>query len=155
MALLESDMSTCIRQMKQLQLRMTHLEKQQQQNELDRIAKETTVEPNLAVMEKWVCKSKDNIAFQQKVSRYRERRRRNEQAIDPELEEWICESRRVPTKHYDVGIFDHMKGAANGGGGRNKDESQQEFMLKFVEATHNLFKILTKRIDALIELNEQ
>ena len=148
-------MSHCLLEMNKLQERMCQLERKKQQLEIHNRAAQTTVDPNLAVLERWLAKSYDNVAFQRKVQDYRVRRRNVQTPIEDDFEKWICEARRAPTKHYDVAIFDHMKGRPNSGGGRNEGESQQEFMLNFVGATRNMFKILTKRVDDLSDLLEK
>ena len=150
-----TEMSQCLREMNKLQERMSQLERKKQQLEIQKKTTQTTVDPNLAILERWLAKSYDNVAFQRNVQNYRVRRRDPETPIEDIYEKWICEARRAPTKHYDVAIFDHMKGRPNSGGGRNEGQSQQEFMLNFVGATRNMFKILTKRVDDLSDLLEK
>jgi hypothetical protein len=155
----EHQMESCLSEMERLRGELQRLQTVKAEQETAELEKTTSPEPNMGFMDDWLTKSKENEEFieeicslgvgglthfergsdeSRKAQAYTEGRsvQKNE----------ICKFPNGGMPHGGRGQ-NHKTWMANGG--RTQPRSEQEFMMNFVEATHNLFRIQQSRIDQL------
>jgi len=146
---IETEMNSCLSEMERLQAKMMELQKQKEMEEHKQKEKTIQVEPNMTVMENWLDKYKSIILAKKEEQKYNDildgkikvndeeilrisdniRRRKNKKKISKDRNE-----------NLDL-LFHTQKHKA--------PDTPSQFMIDFIEATHNLFQIQQKRIDEL------
>ena len=138
---IENEMTSCLSEMEHLQAKMMELQETKKSQEAEQEEKSNNVEPNLAVMEKWlksVIGERENVKEAQRrhetPSQHTSREERSiilqnyQKYFNRRLKEW-----RPPVPEI---TFQGRMGAS-------------QFMIDYIEATHNLLKIQQECIDEL------
>ena len=158
---LEMEMNSCLTEMERLQSKMMELQQTKKQQEAEEEEKTKEIEPNLAVMEKWIesiAEIKDEYTIEQKVKRLN---------LAEKYGEWISGCRRN-INQYEIEIFHKwtkIQQRRHNSPPRGLREGDQEelfqiqecknryrpskFMIDYIEATYNLFQIQQKKIQQL------
>lgn len=153
---LEREMNSCLTEMERLQSKMMELQQTKKQQDAEEEKKTKEIEPNLAVIEKWIesiAELKDEYTIEQKVKRLN---------LADEYGEWISEGCRRNINQYEIEIYQKWTKIQH----RRRQQPRQlgelfhiqefknknrpsKFMIDYIEATYNLFQIQQKRIDEL------
>jgi len=158
----EHQMESCLSEMERLRGELQRLQTVKAEQEAAELEKTTSPEPNMGFMDDWLTKSKENEEFIEDICRISSSGR----SAHLHFERGSDESRKAEayTQGRSVQKNEICKfpngGMPHGGrgqnhktwmanGGRTQPRSEQEFMMNFVEATHNLFRIQQSRIDKL------
>ena len=172
---IDQEMSSCLSEMERLQAKMTELQETKKEQEAEQEAKTTQVEPNMAVMEKWLDVYNHNLEqkelarvskkdYDDYIVRIRGRNTKQNPLSTTEEEERkkIMDNFRKhciltpygasldytnPENMKSIETFEPKKIGTNQRIHTLLEPSQ--FMFDFIEATHNLFQIQQKRIDEL------
>ena len=157
---IEHEMNSCLSEMERLQAKMLELQKVKEEKAVEEKKKIEEIEPNMEIMAEWLMKSKENEELVKKLHRVSggklhdaavSRSGYGKDELECILKAYRNRQQSIVKKHIDVCNFGDRApgqpfslplGCAQSG-------SQQEFMMNFVEATHNLFQIQQKRIDEL------
>ncbi len=156
---LEMEMNSCLTEMERLQSKMMELQQTKKQQDAEEEKKTEEIEPNLAVMEKWIesiAVIKDEYTIEQKVKNLN----KNSNFMSPQS----CEK----VNQYEIEIFQkwtEIQQRRHNAPPRRVDEGDQEelfhikecknkyrpskFMIDYIEATYNLFQIQQKKIQQL------
>ena len=156
---IEHEMTSCLNEMERLQAKMMELQETKKKQESEQENKTNNTEPNMAVMDNWLHIAKYNEeqkvlskAAEKKYNDYlargREQRRNfRENPLSDEEEEERKTIMGDYSKYYTTNnlktmkMFHIQKYKA--------PDTPSQFMIDYIEATHNLFKIQQKRIDEL------
>ena len=164
----EHEMTSCVTEMERLYAKMRELQETKKKQEEQQEKKTNESEPNMAVMENWLDIDKYNEEqkalskaakknYDDYIFRTRTRNARGTALSEEEKEEQkkvmddyrkYClmkhnsygQSIEPPSKIMDTFHIQNPKGGA---------DTPSQFMIDFIEATHNLFQIQQKRIDEL------
>jgi seryl-tRNA synthetase len=138
------EMNSCLVEMERLHAKMNELKKQMKEEDIKEKEKMEKMEPNMAVMKNWL--DTYNFNQEQKYDDYHVRKGirkipawRDEDEDFGEVVEDFRKYRMPSTRPIDI---------FNNGG------VPTQFMIDFIESTHNLFQIMQKRIDELELYNE-
>ncbi len=145
---LEMEMNSCLTEMERLQSKMMELQQTKKQQDAEEEKKTKEIEPNLAVMEKWIesiAELKDEYTIEQKVKRLNLdvgcRRNINQYEIEI-YQKWTKIQHRRRQQPRQLGELFHIQEFKN----KNRPS---KFMIDYIEATYNLFQIQQKRVDEL------
>lgn len=171
----EMEMNSCLTEMERLQEKMMELQATKKKHDAEQEEKTNKIEPNLAIMEKWLDiyhfnqeqKKLSDVAkknYDDYLARLRKRiggvnvalfrdpfqeevvGRRNSQ-YKPLSEEEEEERKKIVGDYRQYCRVPNTKPIQTFSMPNNNTPSQ--FMIDFIEATHNLFQIQKKRIDEL------
>jgi hypothetical protein len=149
------ELNSCLVEMERLHAKMNELKKQKKEEDMkgiEKIEKMENMEPNMAVMKNWLDtynfnqeQKKISEVAKQKYDDYHVRKGIRKIPAWRDEKDWkkVVEDfrkYRMPSTR-PIDIFN------NGG-------VPTQFMIDFIESTHNLFQIMKKRIDELELYNE-
>ena len=141
---IEHEMTSCLSEMERLQAKMMELQETKKKQEAEQENKTNNTEPNMAVMENWlgsVIGERENAKKAKKhyESLTKDTPEENRREI---LNLWrIYNKTGVWASPSSEPLFHIKKYKA--------PDTPSQFMIEYIEATHNLFQIQQKRIDAL------
>ena len=147
---LEMEMNSCLTEMERLQSKMMELQQTKKQQDTEEEEKTKQIEPNMEVMEKWlksIAKTKDEYTIEQKVNNIDMFRRSCGKVTEQEkglFKQWVSiqeQRNRGKASSQHVELFQKKA--------YKRPDTPSQFMINFIEATHNLFQIQQKRIDEL------
>ena len=145
---IEHEMNSCLSEMERLQAKMMELQKQKEMEDAKQEKKTNQVEPNMAVMENWLDKYKSIVLARNEEQIYNDILDGKIKVNDEEILRISDNIRRRKKKKISKGtnedielLFHIQKHKAH--------DTPSQFMIDFIEATHNLFQIQQKRIDEL------
>lgn len=147
---IEYQMESYLNQMESLQTKMTELQKTKVKQEEDQENKLNNIEPNMAVIENWlksVVRERENTQKAKKL--YESLMKDTQHRISPEKRQEIWKLRNIYYNNQlekwmppnEEPLFHEKKHKA--------PDKPSQFMIDFIEATHNLFQIQQKRIEEL------
>ena len=156
---IQNEMTSCLAEMQKLQDKMKILKEEKRIQEDQQKEKINKIEPNIAVMEKWIksiAKIKDEYIIEQKVKNLKQD------------SNFMSRQSCGKENQYEIEIFQKwtkIQQRRHNAPPRRADEEQQEelfhiqeyknkdrpskFMIDYIEATYNLFQIQQKRIEEL------
>ena len=143
---IEDELTSCLSEMERLCEKMTKLkeEKKTQEEELEK--KTNTIEPNIAIMEKWI---ESVIGERKKAKKAKKLYESLTQNTSLKKRQEVWKLRRVYYNERldkwmppEPGHLFHIQKY-------KEPDTPSQFMIDFIEATHNLFQIQQKRIDEL------
>ena len=143
---LEMEMNSCLTEMERLQSKMMELQQTKKQQDVKEKEKTEQIEPNLEVMEKWL---KSVVGERENTQKAKNLYKSLTKDTSPEKRKEIWELRNIyyndmrrewrsPDQEPLFQIQQHKA-----------PDTVSQFMIDFIEATHNLFQIQQKRIDEL------
>lgn len=155
---IEQEMVSCLSDMEKLQAKFKDLQNKKKEEELKDDKKNKLIEPNMAVMEKWLkIINLEEYEIERKVMEFNTDRdilMRKGMGKLTDYEKTIFskwneieasrtnENRNRFNKCSQIVELFHIKGYKN-------PDRPSKFMVDFIEAIHNLFQIKQKRIDEL------
>ena len=152
---IESEINSCMMNMKHLQTKYWELQKEKQEQEAKKEIKIQETEPNMAVMESWLRKNNvimehDKMAEEAKSKCLALDRCNGCDLISKEEQQYIRQNyskyRYNSRSKIEIAPNFHNHNQYTG-------NTPSEFMNDYIEATYNLFKIMQKRIDELEHKN--
>jgi hypothetical protein len=143
---LEMEMNSCLTEMEHLQSKMMELQQTKKQQDVKEKEKTEQIEPNLEVMEKWL---KSVVGERENTQKAKNLYKSLTKDTSPEKRKEIWKLRNIyyndmrrewrsPVQEPLFQIQQHKA-----------PDTASQFMIDFIEATHNLFQIQQKRIDEL------
>lgn len=145
-SLIEHEMTSCLSEMERLQAKMMELQKEKEMNDAKQGEKTIHVEPNMTVMENWldsVVGERKNAILAKKLyeSLTKDTPQKKREHV---LKLWRVYYNNSKDKWMppEQGHLFHIQK-------HKAPDSPSQFMIDFIEATHNLFQIQQKRIDEL------
>jgi len=149
---IEHEMTFCLSEMERLQAKMMELQETKKNQESEQENKTNQVEPNMTVMENWldsVVGERKNAILAKKLyeSLTKDTPQKKREHV---LKLWRVYYNNSKDKWMppEQGHLFHIQK-------HKAPDSPSQFMIDFIEATHNLFQIQQKRIDELEEKLEK
>ena len=153
----EMEMNSCLMEMERLQAKMMELQETKKQQEAEQEEKTIEAELNMTVMENWLDiyhfnqeQKKMSEVAKKNYDDYLVRMGRRDTQKNPLSTKEEEERKKINDDYYKYCCTKNLKNMKMFHIQKHKaPDAPSQFMIDFIEATHNLFQIQQKKIDEL------